>query len=253
MIPQWRVDWVERENVRREQAGNAALQSWAYVGDELRVMRSVAASFHGQPDPAFPDERVYLTIPGTRVVEAPRLVDLPPVTPVLPPPVAPAGSPPPGVLVGAEGVAVVTSRRLRFLGAEFTREWPYQALTGLRDDDRAPMTLLRVLGATPSGVLVPVTAAIRFRLHLRLAIADTAGDRAAVVAQLDQFIGWHQLQRPGPASKAEPHQAPATAWWTKGRVTVAAALAGLMLCCCCGRLLNNATEQSAPPTATYHP
>ncbi|WP_433359825.1 hypothetical protein ACQPZX_25645 [Actinoplanes sp. CA-142083] len=215
-------------------------------------MRSIAASFRGQPDPAFPDELVHLTIPGTRLVEAPRVVDMPPVTAVLPPPVMPAGNPPSGVSVGVEGVAIVTSRRLRFLGPGFAREWPYDVLTGLKDDDRAPITLLQVAGAGPSGVLVPAAAANRFRLHLRLAIADTAGNRAGVVAQIDQFIGWHQTHRPGPAAKAEPHEAPAWAWWTKGRLITAAVVAGLVFCCCGGKVLNQATDRSALPAATYH-
>jgi hypothetical protein len=247
MIPQWRVDWVARENARRDQAFPAALQVWARQGDELRVMRSVAASFHGQPDPAYPDELVYLTVPGSQVVEAPQVGALPPVTPTLPPLLAAGGPSRSGVSVGAEGVALVTSRRLRFLGPGFAREWPYEALTGLGDDDRAPMTLLQVAGAAASGLLVPVNDANRFRLHLRLAIADAAGGRAGMVAQLDQFIGWHQTQRPRPLDKAEPHQAPATAWWTKGRLTVAAVLAGLVLCCCGGKILNNATSRSARP------
>jgi hypothetical protein len=250
MIPQWRVDWVARENARREQAFAAALQFWARQADELRVMRSVAASFHGQPDPAYPDELVHLTVPRSRLVEAPQVGALPPVTPTLSPLLAAGGSFRSGVSVGAEGVAVVTSRRLRFLGPGFAREWPYQALTGLGDDYQAPMTLLQVAGAAASGLLVPVNDANRFRLHLRLAIADAAGGRAGVVAQLDQFIGWHQTQRPRPLDEAEPHQAPATAWWTKGRLTVVAVLAGLVLCCCGGNVLYNATSRDAHPAAT---
>jgi hypothetical protein len=203
MTGRWRVRWAEKENARRR----AAYEAWGIEDAELRSMRSTAASFFGSaaPDSAlraalYPGESVYLTVAGARFVE-PRHVDaMPPVGAPFLPPSAPTGR----VAAGGAGTAVVTSRRLLFLGPGFTREWAYGSLTGLLDDARAPMTLLRADASAPSGVVTPPAAAKGFRFLLRLAVADAFGGRAGLVAEIDQLAAWHQQRRPAPPVAADP-------------------------------------------------
>jgi hypothetical protein len=243
MISQWRMRWVDRENDRRGNAYRAATDRWNYQDADLRSMRSSAASFNGDPTggslpvPLLPGERVYLTLPGVRAVEAPHVATIPPVTVAFPPPSAPTGPVPAGIAAGAEGTAVVTNRRLLFFGPGFAREWSYETLTGLMDDAGAPMTLMRVSGGVPSGVLIPTAAVKGFRFNLRLAIADAFGDRAGMIAQIDQFLAWHQQQKPLAPPRAEPQQAPARAFWSPLRLIVAGVVGVVLLLCIWGQFL----------------
>ena len=121
-----------------------------------------------------------------------------------------------------QGTAVITSRRLIFLGPVGHREWAYDRLTGLQHDPTAPMTLLHVSNRkTASGIVVPPASAAVFRLDLQIALADATGQRAALVAQLDQSIRDHEWRRPVPPVVAEPGQAPIRAAWSPLRVIAA--------------------------------
>jgi hypothetical protein len=247
MISQWRVRWAERENGRLRSASDA----WSYEAADLRSMRSTAAAFTGEPASlpvaTSPGERIYLTVTGVRTLEAPNIATIPPLGAAFTPPSAPTGRVPAGIQAGGEGTAVVTSRRLLFLGPGFTREWPYESLTGLLDDARAPMTLLRSAGGSPSGVLIPAAAVKGFRFNLRLAVADAFGERAGLVAQIDQAIGWHEQRRPVPPTPADPMRAPASAWWSPLRASLAGGLALILLLCALGQLLPDSPPKTTDP------
>jgi hypothetical protein len=51
-------------------------------------------------------------------------------------------------------------------------------------------------------------------------------------------VAAHQQHRPLPPPRADPDQAPGTAWWTPTRVTWISIIGGLLLICLCGNLLN---------------
>jgi hypothetical protein len=71
------------------------------------------------------------------------------------------------------------------------------------------------------------------------AAQEAAGDRGADWSPL---IAAHQQQRPFPPPKAEPHQAPGTAWWSPARITWASVIGGLLLICICGNLSYHLTN-----------
>jgi hypothetical protein len=251
MISPWRVRWAERENARRR----GAAEAWRHADADLRAMRATAASFAGHAGSGFagiggllPGERVYLSVAGARPVDAPRVAAIPPPDAPFTPPSAPTGVVPAGITVGGPGTALVTSRRLLFLGAGATREWHYESLTGRLDDVRAPFTLLTGAGMPPSGVLVPPEAATAFRFNLRLAVADAYGERTTLVAQMDQFIAWHRQQRPGPPAPADPTKAPASAWWSPLKATAVGVVTLALLFCVTGLLV---PSSPAKPTDTH--
>lgn len=53
------------------------------------------------------------------------------------------------------------------------------------------------------------------------------------------IIAQHQQHRVGPPAKAEPQEAPATAWWTPARTTWISIVGGLLLLCLCGNVLSH--------------
>jgi hypothetical protein len=71
------------------------------------------------------------------------------------------------------------------------------------------------------------------------AARTAAGDQGG---QWDPVIAAHQQQRPLAPPTAEPHQAPATAWWTPVRVTLISIVGGLLVICLCGQFLNHVVE-----------
>jgi hypothetical protein len=58
-------------------------------------------------------------------------------------------------------------------------------------------------------------------------------------ARFDPILAVHQQQRPVPPPKADPLQAPRTAWWTPARITWASVIGGLLLLCLCGNVLDH--------------
>ncbi|WP_319463891.1 hypothetical protein [Micromonospora sp. RTP1Z1] len=117
-----------------------------------------------------------------------------------------------GLHVVDPGMVVVTDRAVVFLGHDGVREWTYARLSGVAHDRRAPFTLMHTVDENSiSGLLLPPAAADGFRFHVTLAFADAIGERAAVVAQLDQVIAAHQHARPSPPVMVTSDQAPLTA------------------------------------------
>jgi hypothetical protein len=249
----WRIRWAERENAHRGRAYAAAIDAWSGREADLRAMRAAGASYSGRHDDgSLPvalrrDERIYLTLSGVQAVEAPNAAELAAVTPALPPTAATWGPVPAGIRVGDSGTAVVTTRRLLFLGPTRNREWSYDKLTGLIHDPIAPMTMMQVSNRkTTSGVLIHPAAAASFRFNLQLAIVEAAGDRAALVAHLDQLIGEHLYRRPTPPILAEPGHAPAHAAWSPLRIVGVAAAVFVLLICVVGVFLPNPPVKPTP-------
>ncbi|MFF5202982.1 hypothetical protein ACFY3B_25610 [Micromonospora parva] len=228
----WRIAWAERENERRQRAYRDATDAWRRRDDHLGRLRIEAASFLGctQPRTGLPvdlddDELVFRVLPVATLVEAEgRHV------PGLPTPgwcsfAEPSSDAlPAGLRTVDRGMAVVTSRRVAFGGAEHRREWRYADLIGPAHHPDVPVTLLPDRGRL-SGLLVPVGAVVNFRFYLTLAAAD---DRAAVIAQVDALLAAHRAARPAPVVLAEPEDAPLTAVRPDRRALGAAAVAAVV-------------------------
>ncbi|WKT98668.1 hypothetical protein Q2K19_31755 [Micromonospora soli] len=128
-----------------------------------------------------------------------------------------------GLHVIDAGMVVVTNRAVVFVGHDGLREWTYARLSGLAHDRRAPFTLIHTVDEQRlSGLLLPPAAADGFRFHVTLAFAAAIGERAAVVAQLDQVIAAHQHARPSPPVMLTSDQAPLTAIVTAGSLAMVA-------------------------------
>ncbi|WP_157563466.1 hypothetical protein [Micromonospora chokoriensis] len=228
----WRIAWAERENERRQRAYRDATDAWQRRNDHLARLRIEAASFLGctQPRTGLPvqlddDELVFRVLPVAQLVEAearhipglptPGLSDFAETAdPVLPT----------GLRVVDTGMAVVTSRRVAFGGGEHRREWRYADLVGPAHHPDVPVTLLPDRGRL-AGLLVPAGAVVNFRFYLTLAVA---GDRAAVVAQVDALLDAHRGARPALLPLVEPDEAPLTAVRPDRRALGAAAAAAVV-------------------------
>jgi hypothetical protein len=252
----WRVRWADRENARREQVFAAELDQWQRRDLDLRAMRE-AGSFTGRPgDGSLPvplrrDERIYLTLTGVQTVEAPGVTQLPPYAAGVVPVASAAGPLPGGLRPGDVGTAVVTSRRLLFVGPGRNREWSYRNVTGLTHDPTAPLTLIQVTNRQiGSGVFLDPSVAPSFRFHLHLSMVDARGERAAFVAALDRLIGEHQYRKPVPPAAADPARAPARAAWSPLRI-VAAAVAVVVLLCVGASFLPSAAAVKETPTSGH--
>ncbi|MFI7661118.1 hypothetical protein ACIBTW_19790 [Micromonospora parva] len=229
----WRIAWAERENERRQRAYRDATDAWRRRDDHLARLRIEAASFLGctQPRTGLPvdlddDELVFRVLPVATLVEAEARH-----VPGLPTPggacsFAEASSEalPAGLRAVDTGMAVVTSRRVAFGGAEHRREWRYADLIGPAHHPDVPVTLLPDRSRL-SGLLVPAGAVVNFRFYLTLA---AAADRAAVIAQVDALLAAHRAARPAPVVLAEPDDAPLTAVRPDRRALGAAAVAAVV-------------------------
>ncbi|WP_309227191.1 hypothetical protein [Micromonospora thermarum] len=231
----WRVRWAERENDRRRRAHAGDAEAWRRRADELTRLRIEATCFLGSSLP--PDvpvvrlrrgEVVYRVLPRVELVEvaARHLADLPaPGLAVDPAGTdAPARPLPPGIRAVDAGTAVVTDRRVAFLGRHHQRIWWYADLAGPAHHPRAPLTLLHTTDGTPlAGLLAPPPAALNLRFYLTLAFADGLGNRDAVAACLDDLVAAHQRTRPVAPPLAAPTQAPVIARLHDRRLAGAAA------------------------------
>ncbi|MGN9779288.1 hypothetical protein ACTMS0_26530 [Micromonospora sp. H33] len=240
--PSWRLRWAERENDRRRSAHAGAAEAWRRRADELTRLRIEATCFLGSSLP--PDgllvrlshgEVLYRVLPKVELVEvtARHLADL--SAPGLA--VDPAGTDAPerplprGLRVVDAGTAVVTDRRVVFLGRHRQRIWWYADLAGPAHHPRAPLTLLHTTDGTPlAGLLAPPPAALNLRFYLTLAFADGLGNRDAVAACLDDLVAAHQRTRPVAPPVAAPAQAPVIARLHDRRLAgTAAALAASLV------------------------
>ncbi|SCL27263.1 hypothetical protein GA0070624_3466 [Micromonospora rhizosphaerae] len=233
----WRERWADRKNERQQRAYDAALEAWHQPDTKLRRLRAAASEFRGSADAAaglalefFPDEAVYTVLPAAELIEAEgrHIAGLPqPERAVLP---TPNGTLNPvladGLHVIDAGMVVVTNRAVVFVGHDGLREWTYARLSGVAHDRRAPFTLMHTVDEQRlSGLLLPPAAADGFRFHVTLAFADAIGERAAVVAQLDQVIAAYQHARPSPPVMVTSDQAPLTAIVTTLSLAIVVGLA----------------------------
>ncbi|WP_433118153.1 hypothetical protein [Micromonospora sp. CA-246542] len=228
----WRLAWAERENERRRRAYRDATDAWQRRDDHLVRLRIEAASFIGctQPRAGLPvdldvDEVVFRVLPVATLVEAEARH-----IPGLPTPgscsfAEPSSEAlPPGLRAVDTGMAVVTSRRVAFAGREHRREWRYADRLGVAHHPDVPVTLLHD-DSRLSGLRVPASAAVNVRFYLTLAAASAAGDRLAVVGQLDALLAAHQASPPVPLPTVGPSDAPLTAVRPDRRALAVAAVA----------------------------
>ncbi|MCG5442337.1 hypothetical protein NIE79_006585 [Micromonospora sp. NIE79] len=229
----WRIAWAERENERRQRAYRDATDAWRRRDDHLARLRIEAASFLGctQPRTGLPvdlddDELVFRVLPVAQLVEAEARH-----IPGLPRPggfcsfaEASGEALPAGLRVVDIGMAVVTSQRVAFGGREHRREWRYADLVGPAHHPDVPVTLLPDRGRL-QGLLVPANASVNFRFYLTLA---AAGDRAAVIAQVDELLAAHRADPPAPLLLVDPDDAPLTAVRPDRRALGAAAVAAVV-------------------------
>ncbi|WP_410809593.1 hypothetical protein [Micromonospora sp. 067-2] len=233
----WRITWADRENERRRRAYRSDVDVWLRHDDHLTRLRIEAVGFLGctRPRTGLPvdlddDELVFRVLPAAELVEAEaRHVAGLPTPGALTCVDAPGDTLPDGLRAVDAGMAVVTSHRVAFAGRHLRREWRYANLSGFAHHPDVALTLLHTTDRGPlAGLLVPVTAAVNARFYLTLAAAVSAGERAAVVAQLDVLLSDHRNARPTPLPLVEPDEAPLTAVRPDRRATAITALAGVM-------------------------
>ncbi|MEV4479105.1 hypothetical protein [Micromonospora coxensis] len=230
----WRYTWARKQNERRQHTYREAETAWQRRDDELRRLRGLAAGLRGSaaagsglPLELAPGEVVFRAWPAAQLVEVRHTAVLPaPDLTVEPHPAPLRHRPPDGVRATDAGMAVITNRRLVFVGGSGRRDWAYGRMTGLSHDPAAPVTLVQVLDRKQTGgLLLPATEAADFRFVLTLAFADAIEQRDTVLAQLDELIAEHDQIRPFRPAIATPAQARLTARLPGGRRTVAVAAA----------------------------
>ncbi|TDC81175.1 hypothetical protein E1193_15470 [Micromonospora sp. KC606] len=230
----WRYNWAGRQNERRQRRHREAEAAWRRHDDELRRLRTLAldlrgstAAGRGLPLALDHGEKVLRAWPAAQLVELRHTIVLPaPELTVEPHPAPLRHRPPDGVRAVDAGMAVVTNRRLVFLGGSGRRDWAYGKMTGLSHDPAAPVTLIEVLDRKrTTGLRLPAPAAVDFRFVLTLAFADAIEQRDTVLAQLDELIAEHDQNRPFRPAIATPGQARLTARIPGGRRTVVVAAA----------------------------
>jgi hypothetical protein len=253
----WRERWAYQENASRTAAYTNAMTVWQRRDDDLREMHDTVAFATGAPGDALPalslrhDERIFLTLAGVWSVQAPGVDWLPPPALDAVPLGSPADRVSPGIRVGHGGTAVITNRRLIFVGPGRTDAWAYEKIVGLTHDPAVPMTLIQTRDRRlAAGLLVRSEVVESFRFHLQLAMADAAGDRGALVAHVAELIREHDHRRPRQPLAVEPIDAPLRARWSPV-VVLAGALVVLALLCGVGAIIANAgtTAEPAPTLA----
>ncbi|WP_406037374.1 hypothetical protein OG799_22745 [Micromonospora sp. NBC_00898] len=216
----WRARWATRENKRRRDAYEDAVEAWCLRG--IKLLRLRAAAEEGPAESAavlpveLPDPEVVLAVqPDAELVDVEDgHADLP--TPELA--VIPVQRTkrtrrlPKGVRVTDAGTAVITDRRVILFGREGDREWTYAELSGLAHHPAAPISLLHSVSGRPvAGLRVPLAAAARFRLRLTMAYADFIGQRRVVLARLDEAVAANRRSRPPAPAVVTAEHAPARA------------------------------------------
>ncbi|TDC43109.1 hypothetical protein [Micromonospora sp. KC213] len=231
----WRYTWARKQNERRQRRYRAAEAAWRRHDDELRRLRTLAVDLRGSaaagrglPLALEHGEKVLRAWPAAQLVELRHTAVLPAPDLTLEPHPAPLRHrSPDGVRAVDAGMAVITNRRLAFLGGGGRRDWAYAKMTGLSHDPAAPVTLIQVLDRKrTTGLRLPAAAAVDFRFVLTLAFADAIEQRDTVLAQLDELIAEHDQTRPFRPAIVTPAQARLTARIPGGRraVVVTAAL-----------------------------
>ncbi|MEU1969544.1 hypothetical protein ABZ542_29045, partial [Micromonospora sediminicola] len=214
-----RLAWARRENERRRRAYETAARAWRRRAEHLDRLRIEADGFHGcalpgtaLPVPLHDGEVVYRILPAVELVEATarHLPGLPVPDLGLAGRLDPTEGPlPAGLRVVDSGTAVVTDRRVAFVGREARRDWSLRDLRGPGHHPDRPVTLLHHAdGGTPSGLRMPAAGAPNARFYLTLAHAGAAGGREVVVADVEALAAAHRAARPRPPRPLGPADAP---------------------------------------------
>jgi hypothetical protein len=98
------------------------------------------------------------------------------------------------------GAAVVTDRRIVFVGSKAAREWLWPKVIGVHHEDGAPWTAIAVSNRQKvSGIAYDdaTAGAVRFRIDLAQAVAS--GDADAFTTELEGERAEHAAHRPGAA------------------------------------------------------
>ncbi|GAA3784265.1 hypothetical protein [Micromonospora maritima] len=233
-----RLAWARRENERRRRAYETAARAWRRRAEHLDRLRIEADTFHGcaLPDTALPvplhdGEVVYRILPAVELVEATarHLPGLPVPDLPLAGRLDPADGPlPAGLRVVDNGAAVVTDRRVAFVGRDGHHDWPLRDLRGPAHHPDRPVTLLHhVDGGTPSGLRMPAAGAPNARFYLTLAHAEATGARDVVVADVEALAVAHRAARPRPPRPLGPADAPVER--TRPQRLVAAGVAAVVV------------------------
>ncbi|MFE9694708.1 hypothetical protein [Micromonospora sp. NPDC005806] len=249
----WRARWASRANERRRRAHADAVEAWCLEGVRLRRLRAAAEELPSVravvPVDLASGETVVAVQPSTGLVTVPRHADLPraelSAVPVIGPDAAPL---PAGIRVTEAGTAVVTDRRVVLIGRKRTRQWTYAELGGLTHHPGVPVTLLHgPTGVLVAGLRVPRGAAPQFRLRLTLAYADATGQRAAVLARLDEAVAANRRTPPPAPVLVSAAHAPGYPRLT--RTAVAAAAAVFLVAVATLPTTTGPDPASRPPTA----
>ncbi|MFI7215113.1 hypothetical protein ACIBP4_29050 [Micromonospora maritima] len=254
-----RLAWARRENERRRRAYETAARAWRRRAEHLDRLRIEADGFHGcalpgtaLPVPLHDGEVVYRILPTVELVEATarHLPGLPVPDLALAGRLDPTEGPlPAGLRVVDSGAAVVTDRRVAFVGRDGHRDWPLRDLRGPAHHPDRPVTLLhRADGGTPSGLRMPAAGAPNARFYLTLAHAEATGAREVVVADVEALAAAHRAARPRPPRPLGPADAPVERTRPQ-RLVAAGVAAALVLLGATSAGTWPATAESTRPTA----
>jgi excalibur calcium-binding domain-containing protein len=262
----WRERWAQQENERRATAYQASLAAWQRQDAEYRRLLGIAVAF--QPDSNRHElawlepkrgEVVYWIAGGVGMLETPyplalRSPDYREIAGSGATAVAPAMS---GVPID-NGQVAVTSHRIVFFGHK-RREWAYSKLAGIVHSAGGRTWMSVSNRKKVSGVALPSGAVADFRLFLALAMADAAGERAGLVAHLEEQVGRYRQALPPAPAPAVADQAPLSARLGRyGGLLVAVLGSALLLTLCAvGTALVSSDQRpealpppSASPTAS---
>ncbi|HEY8472470.1 MAG TPA: excalibur calcium-binding domain-containing protein [Natronosporangium sp.] len=228
----WRERWAQQETERRTAAYEVELARWRERDAELRDQLATAAEAAPARDGDWSDwlqlaegERVYWAADDAGLIVAPYVLRLrPPHHREFGRADEPAAGPPVDT-----GRVAITDRRIVYIG-RMVRQWEFAKLIGMSHTVGGETWLLATTGRQVAGIAPAPADVAAFRLHLALALADQAGQREALVADLEQRVDEHARAEPAPPAPVTPDEAPPTAQPSgRGRRLTVAAAGGAVL------------------------
>lgn len=228
-----REQWAQQETARRRAAYQASLDQWRRRDAELRDQLAAATTTQPAREGDWsgwlqlaPGETVYWAASNAGLIEGAYVLRLrPPQYREFGRAEEPAAGPPVDT-----GQVAVTDRRVVYIG-RMVREWPYSKLIGMAHTVAGETWLLATSGQKVTGVAPASPGAAWFRLHLALALADSAGERDAFIAELAEQVERHSQAEPEPPAPATAGEAPYPVRWGRHRrlLTAAAAAAAVLV------------------------
>jgi hypothetical protein len=113
------------------------------------------------------------------------------------------------------GTVTITNQRVVFQGTKATREWAFTKVLGVQhvDDPKWPWTAIQVSNRQKtSGFTYPAELAGPVRFRLDLALAHFHGEVEDFIADIEEQVAEHELERPSaalPTHQARPPSQPA--------------------------------------------